>query len=96
MLKVKGRIVKRRPYMDWEEVESDCLAVMEMDEGTIVNGDKLKIISLLSGDSMIPEGDGEPVEVIGEIEFKRIITPTGERNFSPIPVLKPKQIVQCS
>jgi hypothetical protein len=92
LIHLPSQIIQKRPYVDWEEPDMNCLAVIEVNNGTIINGEKIKILFIVSDSSMIPQSMGEDVEIIGKIEFKRIITPSGKRNLSPIPVLKPLQL----
>ncbi|GAB7386215.1 hypothetical protein BSNK01_00500 [Bacillaceae bacterium] len=87
-MKIRGKIVKKRPYVDIEEKDINCITFVDVEDGIDVNGDKIKIIPILSDDSKIPQQIGESVEVDGKIEFKKIVTPSGKRNLSPVPVVR--------
>lgn len=95
-MKVSGKIVRKRAYFDSEDVNINCITFLEIDDGIMVNGDKIKIIPILSEDSLIPQTIGENVEVEGEIVFKQIVTSSGKRNSSPMPILQPKRIEKVS
>lgn len=95
-MRVTGKIVRKRAYFDTEDRNINCIAFIEVDDGLLVNGDKIKIIPILSDDSRIPQTIGESVLVEGDIVFKRIVTSSGKRNSSPVPILQPNKIVKVS
>lgn len=87
-MKIKGKIVKKRPYFDNEDKTINCITFLEVENGIIVNGETIKIIPILSTDSAMTKAVGEDIEVEGEIEYKRIFTSSGKRCLSPIPTLR--------
>ncbi|WP_018133458.1 hypothetical protein [Effusibacillus pohliae] len=95
-MKITGKIVRKRAYFDTDDRTINCIAFLEIDDGLLVNGDKIKIIPVLGEDSLIPQASGENVEIEGEIVFKQIVTSSGKRNSSPIPILQPTRIHQVS
>ncbi|BCJ86364.1 hypothetical protein [Effusibacillus dendaii] len=95
-MKLTGRIVRKRAYFDSEDRNINCITFLEIDDGVVVNGDKIKIIPILSEDSQIPQAVGESVEVEGEIQFKQIVTSSGKRNSSLMPILQPNRINKVS
>ncbi|GAX89965.1 hypothetical protein [Effusibacillus lacus] len=95
-MKITGKIVRKRAYFDSEDTNVNCIAFIEIDDGVLVNGDKIKIIPMLSDGSQIPQDIGESVEIEGEIVFKQIFTSSGKRNSSPVPILQPSRIDKVS
>lgn len=91
-MKMKGKIVRTRPYFDIEYKNVNAIMFLELETGIELNGDRIKIIPILSEDSMLAQEVGESVEVEGEIVFRRILTASGKRNSSPIPTLLPERI----
>jgi len=84
---ISGKIVKKRTYFDHEDVNINCIAFLELERGIVVNGDRLKIIPILSQESMVPQMVGESIEIDGDIVFKKIVTAFGSVSTSPIPTL---------
>lgn len=95
-MKVKGKIVRRRPYLDNEYRNVISILFLELESGIELNGDQIKIIPILSEESMSSEDIGENVEVEGEIVFRQILTASGKRNSSPVPTLLPERILSVS
>ncbi|MFC4769748.1 hypothetical protein [Effusibacillus consociatus] len=86
-MKISGKIVKKRTYIDNEDRNINCITFLELDKGITVNGDRIKIIPLLSEETMVPQNVGDNIEVDGEIIFKKIFTMFGNLSSSPIPTL---------
>lgn len=91
-MKLKGKIVRTRPYFDEEYRNVNAIMFLELDSGIELNGDRIKIIPILSEETMLPQEVGASIEVEGEIVFRRILTASGKRNASPIPTLMPERI----
>lgn len=91
-MKVKGKIVRTRPYFDLEYRNVNAIMFLELDAGIELNGDRIKIIPILSEESTLSQEVGESIEVEGEIVFRQILTASGKRNSSPIPTLVPERI----
>ncbi|MEW9673707.1 hypothetical protein [Ammoniphilus sp. 3BR4] len=87
-MRVQGKIFKKRPYLNSENKNINCIAFMEMSDGVEINGDHVKIIPILINDAELKHIVGENIEVDGEIRFERILTMTGIRSLHPIPVLQ--------
>lgn len=86
-MKVKGKIVRKRPYFDDEDHSINCITFLEIENAIMVNGEPIKIIPILCQDSVLTQSVGENIEIEGEISFKRICTASGKRSLSPIPTL---------
>ncbi|MFC4769281.1 hypothetical protein [Effusibacillus consociatus] len=95
-MRVTGKIVRKRAYFDTTDRDINCIAFIEIDDGIFVNGDKIKIIPILGEESRIPQSIGENIAVEGEIVFKQIVTSSGKRNSSPVPILQPKRVEKVS
>jgi hypothetical protein len=87
-MKIKGKIVRKRPYFDHEDGSVNCITFLEVENAIIINGESIKIIPILCTDSTMTKAVGENIEVEGEIEYKRIFTSSGKRCLSPIPTLR--------
>jgi len=87
-MRIKGKIFKKRSYIDNDFSDVNCIAFVEIDNGINVDGDTIRIIPILCDRSSISKGVGESIEVEGNIEFKSITTRSGKRNLSPVPVLR--------
>lgn len=92
-MKIKGKIVKKRPYTDAEIRNVNCITFLEIDDGLVVNGDTVKILPILSHEQMIPQKVGEVIEVDGDMIYKQIITSSGKRSMSAIPTLSAKRLI---
>jgi hypothetical protein len=87
-MKVKGKIVRKRPYFDHEDGSINCITFLEVENAITINGEAIKIIPILCTESSLTQNVGDNVEVEGEIEYKRIFTSSGKRCLSPIPTLR--------
>ncbi|MEW9673451.1 hypothetical protein [Ammoniphilus sp. 3BR4] len=86
-MKFKGVIYKKRAYVDREKPNVTDILFIELEEKIDVNGETIRIIPILSYKPSSYRV-GEQVEVNGEVRFESILTSTGKRSFSPIPVIR--------
>jgi hypothetical protein len=86
-MKIKGDIYKKRAYVDREKPNVTVILFIELEEKIDVNGEAIRIIPILSS---FPSSYsvGEQIEVSGEVRYESIWTSTGQRSFSPIPVIR--------
>ncbi|MEW9673765.1 hypothetical protein [Ammoniphilus sp. 3BR4] len=91
-MKIKGKLFKKRHYHDLEFKKINCLSFLEIDNVVKVDGDRIKVIPVLSEESAISPNLGVSVEIDGEIEWKQIVTPMGNLISLPMPVLRLENI----
>lgn len=91
-MKIRGEVFKQRPYPKLWYNNNNCIFFLEAEHGVQVGEDRIKILPILSEELEVSLLVGERVEIEGEIQWKRIITPSGKLSFSPIPVFMMQDI----
>lgn len=86
-MKITGIVFRKRSYRDYEYAYMGCITFLEIQNEVHINGERLKIIPLLSRNPDLTGEVGEWMEVDGDLEMKRILALNGNRNLLPIPVL---------
>lgn len=86
---VRGKVFKQRRYIDSKYSRIKSILFITMEEAISVNGEKIKVIPILTEDPYNHHEIGENIDVDGEIEYLNILTPLGQRSIHPIPVLRP-------
>ncbi len=87
-MRIKGEVFKKRSYPYHAEENIDCICFLEIDDAIQVGEDKIKVIPILSEESIVSRIIGNFIEVEGEIYWKQIITPLGRPNSLPVPILR--------
>ncbi|USK36610.1 hypothetical protein LIT25_28110 (plasmid) [Bacillus sp. F19] len=88
-MRIKGEIYKKRSYKSSGLYHSTYITFIRVHQGIMINGENIIIIPILS-DEMHRYEVGEHIDLNGRIEFKRIITSTGDLSFLPVPVIIPE------
>ena len=87
-MRIKGEVFKKRSYPYHSEENINCICFLEIDDAIQVGEDKIKVIPILSEESIVSRIIGNFIEVEGEIYWKQIITPLGRPNSLPVPILR--------
>lgn len=86
-MRIQGEIVKKRAYKNDGDPNQNSILFIKVQDEIKVNGDRLKIIPMISSDPAWNVGD--PINAVGKIQFQRVRTFFGRLSFSPIPVFIP-------
>lgn len=86
-MRIRGEVYKKRAYHDDNKQKGMNVTFLELDEFIKFNGDFIKIIPIISYDS-INFNVGEKIELDGVISYEYIITSIGKRSYAPVPVIR--------
>jgi hypothetical protein len=83
-MKIKGKVYKKRTYLDQTKQEGMKISFLELDECIKLNGDLIKFIPIFGANFNV----GEKIEMDGVIRNEYIITSMGKRSYEPVPAIR--------
>jgi hypothetical protein len=83
-MKIKGKVYKKRTYLDQTKQEGMNISFLELDECIKLNGDLIKFIPIFGANFNV----GEKIEMDGVIRNEYIITSMGKRSYEPVPAIR--------
>lgn len=92
MVRIKGVVFKKRPYLKQNYTKMICISFLEIEHAIQLGEDTLKITPILSTEALGSWAVGDEIDVEGIIQLIRIITLLGKPSLLPIPVLVVKDI----